>query len=111
MAARINLVNHQLKAAHRRLDQLCDQLVPPEENQPGQHCEQRDVVILRSMPELGTINLAALLPTGQVRGLKAHEAWQPLRPIGGEGCVGVARRTPGTPAPGGWPSGGLPGAG
>jgi transposase len=67
--ARIKLVNQQLKAAHRRLDQLCDQLVPPEETEPGQGCEQRDVVILRSMPGLGRINLAALLA----------EAWQPLR--------------------------------
>jgi transposase len=69
VTARIKLVNQQLKAAHRRLDQLCDQLIPPEENQPGQRCEQRDVVILRSMPGLGRINLAALLA----------EAWQPLR--------------------------------
>jgi transposase len=67
--ARIKLVNQQLKAARRRLDQLCDQLVPPEENAPGQECEQRDVVILRSMPGLGRINLATLLA----------EAWQPLR--------------------------------
>ena len=69
VTARLRLVNQQLKDAHRRLDQLCDQLVPPGETQPGQHCEQRDVVILRSMPGLGRINLAALLA----------EAWQPLR--------------------------------
>jgi hypothetical protein len=79
VTARLRLVNQQLTDAHRRLDQLCDQLIAPEENQPGQHREQRDVVILRSMPGLGRINLAALLPTGQARGLKAHEAWQPLR--------------------------------
>ena len=82
VTARIRLVNQQLKAAHRKLDQLCDQLcdqlIPPEENAPGQGCEQRDVVILRSMPGLGRINLAVLLATGQARGLKAHEAWQPL---------------------------------
>ncbi len=88
VAARIGLVDRQLKAAHRKLDQLCDQLIPPaetapaeggEENAPGQRCEQRDVVILRSMPGLGRITLATLLPTGQARGLKAHEAWQPLQ--------------------------------
>jgi transposase len=69
VAARIKLVNQQLKAAHRKLDQLCDQLIPSEESAPGQCCEQRDVVILRSMPGLGRIGLAALLA----------EAWQPLR--------------------------------
>jgi transposase len=69
VTARIRLVNQQLRAAHRKLDELCDQLIPPEENVPGQGCEQRDVVILRSMPGLGRINLAVLLA----------EAWQPLR--------------------------------
>ena len=62
VAARIRLVNRQLKAAYRKLDQLCDQLIPPAESAPGQCCEQRDVVILRSMPGLGRITLAALLP-------------------------------------------------
>jgi hypothetical protein len=28
---------------------------------------------------IGMIILAVLLPTGQARGLKAHEVWQPLR--------------------------------
>jgi transposase len=69
VAARIKLVNQQLKAAHRKLDKLCGQLVPPAETPPGQRAEQRDVVILRSMPGLGRNNLAALL----------SEAWQPLR--------------------------------
>jgi len=67
--ARMALVNHQLKTAHRKLDKLCDQLVPPEANAPGQHCEQRDVVILRSLPGLGRIILAVLL----------GEACQPLQ--------------------------------
>src|SRR6202035_5645576 len=66
---RIRLVNQQLKAAHRKLDELCAQLVPSEEDEPGQQCEQRDVVILRSMPGLGRTILAVLLA----------EVWQPLR--------------------------------
>jgi transposase len=40
-----------------------------EEDEPGQQCEPRDVVILRSMPGLGGIILAVLLA----------EVWQPLR--------------------------------
>jgi transposase len=61
VATRIRLVNQQLKATYRQLDQLCDHLIPPEENAPGQRCEQPDVVILRSMPGLGRITLAVLL--------------------------------------------------
>jgi transposase len=68
LTVRIRLVNQQLKAAHRKLDELCAQLIPSEEDEPGQQCEQRDVVILRSMPGLGRIILAVLLA----------EAWQPL---------------------------------
>jgi len=49
VAARIRLVNQQLKTGYRQLDQLCDRLVPPEENAPGQRCEHHDVVILRSI--------------------------------------------------------------
>src|SRR5438552_7360462 len=69
LTVRIRLVNQQLKAAHRKLDELCAQLIPSEQNEPGQRCEQRDVVILRSMPGLGRIILAVLLA----------EVWQPLR--------------------------------
>src|SRR5438552_2454316 len=69
LTVRIRLVNQQLKAAHRKLDELCAQLIPSEEDEPGQRCEQRDVVILRSMPGLGRIILAVLLA----------EVWQPLR--------------------------------
>src|SRR5207253_2887795 len=69
LTVRIRLVNQQLKVAHRKLDELCAQLIPSEENEPGQQCEQRDVVILRSMPGLGRIILAVLL----------GEVWQPLR--------------------------------
>jgi transposase len=69
LTVRIRLLNQQLKAAHRKLDELCAQLLPSEKDEPGQQCEQRDVVILRSMPGLGRIILAVLLA----------EVWQPLR--------------------------------
>jgi hypothetical protein len=45
-----------------KLDELCAQLVPSEEGEPGQQCEQRDVVILRSMPGLGRTILAVRAP-------------------------------------------------
>ena len=66
LAARIRLVNQQIKDAERRLDQLSAAI---EESAPGQICEQRDIAILRSMPGLGRINIAALLA----------EACEPLR--------------------------------
>jgi hypothetical protein len=69
LTPRIRLVNQQLKAAHRKLDELCDRLVPPAESEPGQRNEQHDVVILRSMRGLAWIVLAVLF----------SEAWQPLR--------------------------------
>jgi hypothetical protein len=49
VAARIRLVNQQLKTAYCQLDQLCDRLVPPEDNMLGQRCEQHEMAILRSM--------------------------------------------------------------
>jgi transposase len=69
VAARLKLVNQQMKEAHRQLDALCGKLAGTEEAEPGQCPEQRDVTILRSLPGVGRIVLATLLA----------EAWEPLR--------------------------------
>ena len=69
LAARARLINAQLKEAQRRLDALCDSIEAAADATPGQICEQRDVVILRSFPGLGRITLATLLA----------EATEPLR--------------------------------
>src|SRR5215467_10966769 len=70
VAARLKLVNRQIKEAHRRLDTLCAQLAEGEgETPPGQQPEQRDVTILRSLPGVGRVVLATLLT----------EATEPLR--------------------------------
>lgn len=69
LAARARLINTQLKEAQGRLDELCDSIEAAAEATPGQICEQRDVVILRSFPGLGRITLATLLA----------EATEPLR--------------------------------
>ena len=60
VADRVRLVNQQLKQAHRRLDELCDQLLE-EEDDSGLTSEQRDISILRSLPGIGRIVLATLL--------------------------------------------------
>jgi transposase len=69
LAARLRLVNQQIKQAHQALDGLCAMLEAPTESPSGQNCEQRDVTILRSWPGIGRIVLATLLT----------EAAQPLR--------------------------------
>lgn len=68
LAARLHLVNQQIKQAQQSLDRLCAEL-EAEENPSGQSCEQCDVTILRSWPGIGRINLATLLA----------EAAEPLR--------------------------------
>jgi transposase len=69
VAARLRLVNQQIKEAEHRLDELCAGIEAGAETAPGQICEQRDMAILRSMPGLGRINIATLLA----------EACEPLR--------------------------------
>jgi transposase len=60
VAARLRLVNRQLRDAHARLDALCRQLAAADP-EPGQTSEQHDVTILRSLPGVGRIVLATLL--------------------------------------------------
>lgn len=68
-AARLRLVNQQIKEAEHRLDELCAAIEAAAETTPGQICGQRDMAILRSMPGLGRITIATLLA----------EACEPLR--------------------------------
>jgi hypothetical protein len=69
VAARLRLVNTQIKETERRLDELCAAIESAAATAPGQSCEQRDAAILRSCPGLGRINVATLLA----------EATEPLR--------------------------------
>ena len=69
VAARLRLVNAQIKEAEHQLDQLCAAIEASTEAAPGQICEQHDVAILRSCPGLGRINVTVLLA----------EASEPLR--------------------------------
>lgn len=74
---RLRLASQQLQELRQQIDVLCDALATPQaappdaamDPSPGQHSEQRDVAILRSLPGLGRISLATLLA----------EAYQPLR--------------------------------
>lgn len=68
LAARLHLVNQQIKEAQQSLDRLCAELEEAE-GPSGQGSEQCDVTILRSWPGIGRIVLATLLA----------EATEPLR--------------------------------
>jgi transposase len=62
LAARMHLVNQQIKETSAALDSLCNSLAAQDEESPsGQNHEQCDVAILRSWPGIGRIVLATLL--------------------------------------------------
>jgi transposase len=61
VAARLALVNRQLRQARDRLDRLTERLAASADTAPGQGAEQRDVTILASLPGVGRIVLATLL--------------------------------------------------
>ncbi len=67
LAARLLLVNQQIKEAQQSLDRLCTKL--EEERSSGQSFEQCDVTILRPWPGIGRTNHATL----------PAEATEPLR--------------------------------
>jgi transposase len=69
LAARLHLVNQQIKEAHRALDDLCAKLEASTESPSGQNREQHDVTILRSWVGIGRTVSATLLT----------EATEPLR--------------------------------
>jgi hypothetical protein len=82
VAARLKLVNRQVKQAHRCLDALCGKLAAGEEKTAsGQEPEQRDVTILRSLPGVGRIVLATLLAEAgePVPSARLSRAANPLR--------------------------------
>jgi transposase len=98
LVARIRLVNDQLKAAHRHLDELCARLEAPMESESGQGCEHRDATILRSCPGVGRIVLATVLAEASeplrrrdYHALRALSGQAPITRRSGKSCV-VLRR-------------------
>jgi len=61
LAARLSLLNRQLRQANEQLDRLTERLAASGDAEPGQSAEQRDVTILASLPGVGRIVLATLL--------------------------------------------------
>lgn len=79
LVERLRLINAQRAQAHHRLDELCDQLAAPPDDDEGIGREHRDVEILRSLPGVGRINLATLLAeASQPLGARDYHALRAL---------------------------------
>jgi transposase len=63
LIARLHVVNRELREAERQLDKICAE-IGATEAASGDGLQRQDVMILRSMPGIGRINLAALLAEG-----------------------------------------------
>jgi hypothetical protein len=63
LIARLRVVNHELREAERQLDKLC-MAIGKTEGTSGECLQPQDIMILKSIPGIGRINLAALLAEG-----------------------------------------------
>ena len=63
LIARLHVVNRELREAERQLDKICAE-IGATEAASGDGLQRQDVMILKSMPGIGRINLAALLAEG-----------------------------------------------
>ena len=63
LIARLQVVNRELREAERQLDKICAE-IGATEAASGDGLQRQDVMILKSMPGIGRINLAALLSEG-----------------------------------------------
>ncbi len=89
LVARLRVVNRELRAAESQLEKLCMSFGETEAAS-GECLRRQDILILRSMPGIGRINLAALLCEASVLSAAAT-----IKPSGR--CV-VPRRSPGAAA-------------
>ena len=89
LIARLRPINDELRAAERKLDELCAALEGPAQN---------DVAILKSLPGIGRINLAALL--AEASGPLSRRDYPALRTLtgvapvtkrSGKSCVVIMR--------------------
>jgi transposase len=77
---RLHVVNRELKRVERKLDELCALI--GETGPTTEDCvPQRDVTILKSLPGIGRINLAALL--AEASGPLSRRDYQALRTLSG----------------------------
>jgi hypothetical protein len=84
LVARLRIVNHELREAERKLDELCA-AVSEIEQTSGEGFQRRDVAILRSMPGIGRINLGTLL--SEASGPLSRRDYGGLRTLSGAAPV------------------------
>jgi transposase len=87
LVARLGVVNREMRQAEHELDVLCTAL--GESAASGECLQRQDVVILKSMPGIGRINLATLLCEGS--GPLSSRDYQGLRTLCG--AAPVTRRS------------------
>lgn len=99
LSARLRLVQQQLTDCHAQLDVLCARLDAEAEPPAGEHDEQRDGAILRSLPGVGRIVLATLLAEASqplaardYHALRALSGVAPVTRQSGRRCVVVMRK-------------------
>lgn len=88
LVARLRVVNRELHEAEGQLDKLCTAMGETEAAS-GDGLQRQDVLILRSMPGIGRINLAALLC--EASGPLGNRDYQALRTLCG--AAPVTRRS------------------
>jgi len=81
---RLRVVNRELRQAEAKLDALCA-AIGKSDAESGEGRQRQDVMILRSMPGIGRINLATLLCVGS--GPLSRRDYQALRTLCGAAPV------------------------
>jgi transposase len=84
LVTRLHVVNRELRDAERQLEAICTAL-GESEAASGDCLQRQDIMILKSMPGIGRINLAALLCEGS--GPLSNRDYQALRTLCGAAPV------------------------
>jgi hypothetical protein len=88
LMARLRVVNRELRQAEQKLEQLCA-AIGETEGTPGECLQRQDIMILKSIPGIGRINLAALV--SEASGLLGSRDYPALRTLCG--VAPVTRRS------------------
>jgi transposase len=98
LVTRLRVVNRELSAAERKLDEFCAQIGETGPASGESSFERGDVAILKSLPGIGRINLATLLAEASgplsrrdYQGLRTLSGVAPVTKRSGKSCIVVMR--------------------